>query len=152
MVDDLSNDTTTMKRCSKTVVVVQSKQAPFGWVSDALSASMIMRPIGEEFYSQYIWRSIIGGICYKFQMTLAIVFASIQDFGTPFEAHGSAAYSSPESWPPHSHTFLLLKILQYKVYSVCIMYRCMRPLPSNHLNVHINVYVIWCNYHYYARK
>ena len=41
------------------------KTAPFGQVKDALSASassMIIRPTGEEFYSRYIWWSIIGGV------------------------------------------------------------------------------------------
>ena len=44
------------------------KQTPFGWVKDALSAgasSMFIQLTNEEFYSWYIWWSIIGGICYQ---------------------------------------------------------------------------------------
>ena len=43
------------------------KQTPFGWVKDALSAgasSMFIQLTGEEFYSRYIWWSIIGGVHY----------------------------------------------------------------------------------------
>ena len=43
------------------------EQAPFGRAKDAFSAgasSMIIRPTGKEFYSRYIWWSIIGGVRY----------------------------------------------------------------------------------------
>ena len=67
MVDDWSNDTSTVhaKHRSKSVVVVQLKQTPFGRVKDAVSAgasSTIIQPTGKEFYSRYIWWSIIGGV------------------------------------------------------------------------------------------
>lgn len=62
MVDDWSKLMCT-KHCSKTVVVVQSKQAPFGRVK-AGASSMLIQPGGEKFYSWYIQWSIIGAVRY----------------------------------------------------------------------------------------